>query len=148
MKPNANLHPDLSQLITQTLPRTCHNLTELRQGTPLAKVFLVADQWAALKQSAQAMYFAEALRSRDVSFWEAFTAIDYDNNGLLTPAEFYGALVWLSFPDLTAEDVADFFESVDTNRDGNPDLTQLNPDLSRFNPNLSQLNPNFDPRNA
>jgi hypothetical protein len=65
------------------------------QDTPLAKVFLVANEWIALKQRAQASFVREALIYRKISFWEAFTAIDYDNNGMLSPAEFYGALVWL-----------------------------------------------------
>jgi len=60
----------------------------------------------------------EALKAKNLSFWEAYTAIDFDNNGLLSPAEFYGALVWLKVPGLTAEDVADFIEAADTNRDG------------------------------
>jgi Ca2+-binding EF-hand superfamily protein len=82
------------------------------------KVFMVADEWAALKQRAQAVFVIEALKSRNLTSWEAFTAFDADNNGILSPAEFYGALVWLGVPDLTAEDVADFIEAADTNRDG------------------------------
>lgn len=60
----------------------------------------------------------EALKARNLSLWEAFTAFDNDNNGLLSPAEFYGALLWLQVPNLTAEDVVDFLEAADTNRDG------------------------------
>jgi hypothetical protein len=56
------------------------------------------------------------LRKRQLTFWEGFTAADYDNNGFLSPAEFYGALIWLNVPDLTSDDVVDFLESVDTNR--------------------------------
>ena len=65
------------------------------QDTPLAKVFRVADEWIALKHRAQSSYVRESLVSKKISFWEAFTAIDYDNNGVLSPAEFYGALIWL-----------------------------------------------------
>lgn len=50
--------------------------------------------------------------------WEAFTAFDYNNSGMLSPSEFYGALVWLGVPDLTPDDVADFIEAADKNRDG------------------------------
>ena len=75
-------------------------------------------QWIALKQKAQALFVVEALKARKVTLWEAFTAFDFDNNGILSPSEFYGALNWLGVPDLTAEDVVDFIESIDKNRDG------------------------------
>ncbi len=81
-------------------------------------MFTVPDEWIALKQKSQAVFFREALRARHLTYWEAFTAVDYDNNGLLSPAEFYGALLWLKVPGLTPEDVVDFLEAVDTNRDG------------------------------
>ena len=43
---------------------------------------------------------------------------DHDNSGILSPSECYGALLWLGVPGLTADDVADFIESADSNRDG------------------------------
>ncbi len=75
-------------------------------------------EWQALKQRAQAVFVREAVKARNLSLWEAFSAFDYDNSGVLSPSEFYGALVWLGVPDLTANDVADFIEAADTNRDG------------------------------
>ena len=81
-------------------------------------------QWIALKQRAQAIYVVEALKARKLTLWEAFTAIDYDSNGSLSPSEFYGALVWLQVPQLTVEDVADFIDSVDTNRNGMVDYKE------------------------
>lgn len=81
-------------------------------------MFTVPHQWLALKQAAQAIFFREALKAKNLTLWEAFTAFDYDNTGMLSPSEFYGALVWLGVPDLTAEDVADFIEAADKNRDG------------------------------
>ena len=71
-----------------------------------------------MKQAAQATFFRESLKARGLTLWEAFTAFDYDNSGMLSPSEFYGALVWLGVPDLTPEDVADFIEAADKNRDG------------------------------
>jgi hypothetical protein len=105
------------------------------QETPLAKVFSVVDevmhiindydsgfylciQWVALKLNAQSSFVVEALKSRNTTLWEAFSSFDYDNNGILSPAEVYGALKWLNFPDLNADDVADFIEAADKNRDG------------------------------
>jgi hypothetical protein len=88
------------------------------QETPLAAVFSVEDEWLALKQRAQAAFVREALRARGVTSWEAFVAFDADNNARLSPSELYGALRWLRVPGLTAEDVVDFFELADRNRDG------------------------------
>ena len=72
----------------------------------------------ALKQRAQAAFVRAALRARGVTSWEAFVAFDADNNARLSPSELYGALRWLGVPGLTAEDVVDFFELADRNRDG------------------------------
>jgi thiol-disulfide isomerase/thioredoxin len=88
------------------------------QDTPLAKVFLIADQWVALKQQAQSVYINEALKAKNLTLWEAFTAIDSDNNGILSPSEVFGALRWLQAPNITADDVVDFIEAADKNRDG------------------------------
>jgi hypothetical protein len=64
----------------------------------------VSDEWQQIKQRAQAIYVTEALKARGLTLWEAFTAIDYDNNGVLSGSELYGALVWLQVPNLTADD--------------------------------------------
>lgn len=85
---------------------------------------MVPDEWQALKQRAQAVFVREALKAKNLSLWEAFTAFDYDNSGVLNPSEFYGALVWLGVPNLTAEDAADFIEAADTNRDGMVDYKE------------------------
>lgn len=89
-------------------------------------------QWVALKQQAQAIYITEALRQRNLTLWEAFTAFDYDNNGVLAPSEFYGALRWLKVPNLTAEDVVDFIEAADKNRDGMVDYSEYMDFLSPY----------------
>ena len=88
------------------------------QETPLAAVFSIADEWINLKQNAQAAFVRLALKRRDLTPWEAFVAFDADNNSRLSPSELYGALRWLEVPELTAEDVVDFFELADANRDG------------------------------
>ena len=88
------------------------------QETPLAKVFTIANEWISLKQKAQVVYILEALKDMNITLWEAFTIFDYDNNGLISPSELYGALLWLKMPNITAEDVLDFFELADINRDG------------------------------
>ena len=62
--------------------------------TPLSTVFTVADQNVALKQQAQAIFIVEALKQRNLTLWEAFTLFDSDNNGMLSPSEVYGELIW------------------------------------------------------
>ena len=88
------------------------------QETPLASLFSIADEWVNLKQNAQAAFVRTALKRRGLTPWEAFVAFDADNNSRLSPSELYGALRWLEVPELTAEDVVDFFELADANRDG------------------------------
>eukprot|EP01038_Epipyxis_sp_PR26KG_P004031 gene4031-5768_t len=110
--------------------------------TPLAKVFMVPDEWVSLKQQAQAAFIIEALKARNLTLWEAFTAIDYDNNGILSPSEFYGALVWLGVPDLTAEDVVDFIEAADKNRDGMVDYREYMDMLSSPEDRNEEEDPN------
>jgi hypothetical protein len=70
------------------------------------------------------VFIIEALKARNLTLWEAFSAFDYDNNGILAPSEFYGALRWLGVPNLTAEDVVDFIEAADTNNDGMVDYKE------------------------
>jgi Ca2+-binding EF-hand superfamily protein len=53
-----------------------------------------------------------------VTSWEAFVAVDADGNAHLAPSELYAFLRWLEVPDLTPEDVVDFFDLADKNRDG------------------------------
>jgi Ca2+-binding EF-hand superfamily protein len=94
------------------------------QETPLAKIFTVPDMFTSLKHQALSIFIVESLKAKSLTVWEAFTAFDHDNNGLISPAEFYGALLWLNAPDLNAEDVVDFFEVADKNRDGQIDYRE------------------------
>lgn len=87
--------------------------------TPLAKVFTIPDFWSALKNQSMAIFLSQAAAKRNLTLWEAFMTFDYDNNGLLTPAEFYGALRWLNIPSMiSTEDVVDCIEAIDKGRDG------------------------------
>lgn len=81
-------------------------------------MFTLDDEYAALKQRAASIFAREALAARKLKKWEAFMAFDADDNGLLSAAEVYGALRFLNMPALTAEDVVDFLNAGDLNRDG------------------------------
>jgi len=89
------------------------------QESPLAKVFRITSEWMAFKQRAQAVFVREAIRSKKLTIWEAFTAFDADDNGSLSPAEWYGALRWLAVPNLSPDDVLDTFDVADSDCDGN-----------------------------
>jgi hypothetical protein len=103
------------------------------KNTPLAHVFMMLDEWHALKQRSQAVFIREALAAKNLTLWEAFTAFDADDNGMLSPAEIYGALRWLDMPNLSAEDVVDLVESADQNRDGMIDYREYStPDFDLF----------------
>jgi hypothetical protein len=124
--------PTLTRIIRALQKASCHDREEFFastvgsrrrmerkwQETPLAAVFSIADEWVSIKQNAQAAFVRTALKRRQMTPWEAFVAFDADNNSKLSPSELYGALRWLEVPELTAEDVVDFFEHADTNRDG------------------------------
>ena len=88
------------------------------QDPPLARFFTVPHGWLSLKQAAQASFVREALKAKQLTLWEGFTAFDFDNTGMLNPSEVYGALLWLKVPNLTALDVVDFIEAADRNKDG------------------------------
>lgn len=88
------------------------------QETPLSKVFTVRDEWAVLKHQAYSTFFREAIKARNLTQFEAFSAFDADGNGLLGPAEIYGALRWLGHVSCTTHDVVDFLFAADTNKDG------------------------------
>ena len=80
--------------------------------TPLSKIFTLEDEWAMLAQRAQAVRVREAVKTRIGTLHDAFIKFDYDQNGLLSPGEIYGALEYLNVPDLTPNDVLFFVRSI------------------------------------
>eukprot|EP00658_Telonema_sp_P-2_P048635 TRINITY_DN36989_c0_g1_i2.p1 TRINITY_DN36989_c0_g1~~TRINITY_DN36989_c0_g1_i2.p1 ORF type:complete len:243 (+),score=66.74 TRINITY_DN36989_c0_g1_i2:304-1032(+) len=103
------------------------------QETPIAKAFVVPDEWITLKQQAQSIFMYEAIMRRGLTLYEAFVTVDADDNGVLSAAELYGALLWLGAPEVTPDGVLDLLEVADTDRDGsiswNEFSTLLEPDL-------------------
>jgi hypothetical protein len=55
------------------------------QETPLAKIFTVPDMFTSLKHQALSIFIVESLKAKSLTVWEAFTAFDHDNNGLISP---------------------------------------------------------------
>jgi len=111
-------HVHTRELFFQSTIGARRRLERKWQETPLAKVFTMANEWALLKHHAQAVFIRKALSQRGLTLWEAFTAFDFDDNGVLTPAEFFGAMRFLGLPDVTPDDVVDMVEAADRNDDG------------------------------
>eukprot|EP01043_Picozoa_sp_COSAG02_P119883 COSAG02_NODE_56582_length_285_cov_0.360215_1_plen_64_part_10 len=59
------------------------------------------------------------LDKRSLSLWAAFRAFDQDGDSLISGGELSVAMQWLGVPNTcrTAEDVVDFLEATDINRD-------------------------------
>eukprot|EP00808_Paulinella_micropora_P015456 g71669.t1 len=95
------------------------------QDTPLAKVMTVSDEWALLCQRSLAILLRDAIEAKGLTLWQAFTLFDADNSGDLGPEEVYGAIKFLEVPGLMADDVLDFLESGDANRNGRLDFQEL-----------------------
>jgi Ca2+-binding EF-hand superfamily protein len=87
------------------------------EETPLAKLFTLPDEYHLLKQRAQSVRIREAVKSKGLLLFDAFRMFDTNRNGLITPAELWGAFDWLQI-DATAEDILDFIRTADKNQDG------------------------------
>ena len=90
------------------------------QETPLSRVFTLRNEWHTMKQQALTSNMRISLRNRGLGLWGAFRAFDSDGNGLIAPAEIFGGMRWLNISAalVDAEDVVDFVETLDKNRDG------------------------------
>lgn len=106
------------ELFFQTTIGARRRMERKWQETPLSKLFTMANEWSLLKLHATAVFIRQALASKGLFLYEAYTAFDFDDNGVLTPAEFFGAMRFLGLPDVTAEDVVDMIEAADRNDDG------------------------------
>lgn len=66
------------------------------KDTPLSAVFQLPDQWYAFRQRALAAIVRESVLSvRGIKAFDACIFVDADKNGLLSPAELFGAFAWL-----------------------------------------------------
>jgi len=87
------------------------------EETPLAKLFTLPDEYHLLKQRAQSVRIREAVKRKGLLLFDAFRMFDTSRNGLITPAELWGAFDWLKI-DAAAEDILDFIRTADKNKDG------------------------------
>ena len=98
------------------------------QQTPLAKVFVLPDAHAMLKQRSMAMRVRAAIKAKGWLLFDAFNSkFDADKNGLLSPGEVFGMLRYLriDLAGLTPADVLDWIDAVDQDSDGNVSYTEF-----------------------
>ena len=105
------------------------------QETPLSRVFTLKNEWHTLKHQSLTSNIRIGLRKRGLGLWGAFRAFDGDGNGLIAPAEIYGGARWLNIPNelVDAEDVVDFVEALDKNRDGFIDYKEFMDEFTAAN---------------
>ena len=93
-------------------------MTRRWEETPLAKLFTIPDQYHMLKQRAQSVRVRTEIERRGLLQYDFFRAADHDRNGLLTGAELWGAMEWLSIA-MTADDIVDLLSTFDSDADRN-----------------------------
>eukprot|EP01047_Picozoa_sp_COSAG01_P047579 COSAG01_NODE_4559_length_4922_cov_3.073813_1_plen_1390_part_10 len=102
------------------------------EETTLVRAVTLQNEWEALKQRAYSAWIRRCLAQRNLSLWAAFRAFDLDGDGLITGGELSGALRWLDVPArcCSPEDVVDFLEAVDIDRNGHIDYKEFMDELS------------------
>ena len=85
--------PPAQRRLFFTLVVACRRrLAKRWEQTPLAKLFTLEDEWAMLKQRAQAVRVREAIKARGLLLHDAFAKFDYSRTGMLSLDEVFGAL--------------------------------------------------------
>jgi len=82
------------------------------EQTPLAKLFMIEDDWAMMMARALGVRVRAAISARGLMLHDAFLAFDADRNGMLDLAEVYGAIHWLGIELEDPEDVLFFVRGV------------------------------------
>ncbi|CEO95093.1 hypothetical protein PBRA_009625 [Plasmodiophora brassicae] len=83
----------------------------------VAQLFAIPNEFSLLRQRAQSSRLRLAIEDKGIPFYDAFRLFDHALNGLLSPAELWGALEWLGF-NVAPDDVLDFMRSADKDNDG------------------------------
>jgi len=74
------------------------------------QIFQINSGDDALKQRARVSFLSQSFSARALTLYEAFLAIDANNNGYIDPAELFGAMDCFNVPATDAEDLVDFFQ--------------------------------------
>jgi hypothetical protein len=86
--------------------------------TPVAKLFSLSNQWGMLKQRAQSIILSNAIKRNGMLLFDAFSKFNYSKNGFLTSGETWSLFSYLEI-EMTAQDILDFVQAADVDRDGN-----------------------------
>ena len=89
------------------------------ESSALAKVFSLRSEFHLLKQRAEVVRMRLAIHAAALTLYEAFQAINSSKNGLLKPAELYGAMDFLGIAGVNETDIIDVFRVSDADGDGN-----------------------------
>mmetsp|Transcript_40777 Transcript_40777/g.66312 ORF Transcript_40777/g.66312 Transcript_40777/m.66312 type:complete len:735 (+) Transcript_40777:302-2506(+) len=105
------------------------------KSTPLSKLFKILSEFHMLKNRSQAVRMRESMKEKGLLPYDAFRMFNVKKTGQLSPAEVWGALVWLGLKDLTPKDIFGFVEAADKNGDRNIDYQEFldilrNPDAA------------------
>jgi Ca2+-binding EF-hand superfamily protein len=90
----------------------------------VAKLFTLSDYFGQLKQRATSVCLREEIQSRGMLLYDAFNKFNFAKNGLLSPAEMWGAFHYLDV-EMSAMDILDFVNAADMDRDGNISYKEL-----------------------
>jgi hypothetical protein len=131
---NSDMHFTESQL--NTLLRLLHSNTERErrrffvlmigcrrrlqlkyENTPVMKLFSISDEWALLRQRAQASFVRSRLTQKGRQYGDAFTFIRGASPVIRAP-EMLGAFAWLGDNSMTPREVVDFIRANDKDGDG------------------------------
>merc|ERR1719401_2032530 len=72
------------------------------QESPVHQLFVMPDEWTLMKAKAWQVRVRSAIIDAGLGLRDAFNMFDTNNNGTLSDAELFGALMWLELPSVTA----------------------------------------------
>jgi hypothetical protein len=96
----------------------CRRRLQLKfENTPVMRLFSIPDEWALLRQRAQASFVRARLNQMNKQYGDAFTFIR-GSNSIIKAAEMLGAFSWLGDSSMTPREVVDFIRVHDKDKDG------------------------------
>jgi len=87
------------------------------EGSPVAQLFNMPDQWTLIKAKAWQQKVRKAIADQGLGLADAFNMFDSDGNSKISASELFGALNWLGLPHVTARDILEFMVILDTDQD-------------------------------
>eukprot|EP01043_Picozoa_sp_COSAG02_P008366 COSAG02_NODE_266_length_26580_cov_9.209207_14_plen_1251_part_00 len=113
----------------------CRRRLQLKyESTPVMKLFSISDEWALLRQRAQASFVRSRLAQMGKQLGDAFTFIRGASSIIKAP-EMLGAFVWLGDRSMTPREAVDFIRVNDKDKDGGLNFEEF----------VAMINTNVDP---